>query len=325
MSSISRFQTKNALHFEERSKPKLDVHVLPPKRDLEIVHYGMPKCTDCAVILVFFNPAGSHRIVQNLLYVKQKLEIVNIPFFVGELAYNDAPFVFQPGTPNIFQFHSNSYMFSKENLIKCVLRRDAVKGYSKYVIMDCDVLFDTPDWIDGISTALDTYDVVQPFQYANMLNLKFKSITIKPSIVLSPAGGHTGYVWAFRRDWYERVGGIYEYALIGGGDTCLAHMAGINIEWKGGLYRSDLPPLGDSSRTWYLPYTIWHLPHGVIEKRRYVERNDTISRAMSALSICKLRDAVDVGADGLFEWKLQFRTHLNSVLLNYFKSREDDG
>jgi hypothetical protein len=328
MSSLSRLQSKNTLHYGSGSgkdKPKFIIPSPPPKRDLEMIHYAMPKCTDTVVILVFFNPAGSHRIVQNLLYIKQKLEIAHIPFFIGELAYNDAPYVFHPGTPNIFQFRGGSYMFAKENLISCMLRRDIVKGYSKYVIMDCDIVFDTPDWIDGISTALDSYDVVQPFQWANMLNLKFKSIMIKSSIVLNPVGGHTGYVWAFRRDWYDRVGGLYEYALIGGGDKCLAHIAGIHLEWNGGTYRSDLPPLGDSSRTWYLPYTIWHLPHGVIEKRRYVERNDTISRAMSALSISKLRDAVDVGADGLFEWKSPFRTHLNTVVLNYFKSREDDG
>jgi hypothetical protein len=329
MSSFSRLQSsKNIINSGKEYKFDLPATSIPLKRNLETIHYTTPKCADTVVIMVFFNPAGSHRIVQNLLYIKQKLETAHIPFFIGELAYNDAPHIFTAGgsgaPANIFQFRSSSYMFSKENLIQCVLRRDEVKVFPKYVIMDCDVIFDKPDWIDGISAALDSYDIVQPFQYANLLNLQFKSTLVKSSIVLNPVSGHTGYVWAFRRDWHERVGGIYEYALIGGGDKCLVHMAGIYLNLDSSPYKNDLPPLGDSSRTWYVPYTIWHLAHGVLEKRRYAEGANTLLRAMNTLSISKLRDAVDIGENGIFEWKPQFRTHLNALMLTYFKSREDD-
>jgi hypothetical protein len=215
-------------------------------------------------------------------------------------------------------------MFSKENLLNAMLAKDEVKAYSKYVIMDCDIVFDTTDWVDGTSVALDTYDIIQPYKYANLLNLKFKSIHVKPSITYIADTGHTGYVWAFRRDWYDRVGGLYEYALIGGGDTCLAVMCGFSFLSATRGYKDDIPS-SSLHKISYLPYTIWHLPHGQSEKRQYKERMDVIRLTMKSLQIDSLRNAVDRGTDGIFEWKSQYKTHLNSVLLNYFKSREDDG
>ena len=313
MSSWSR--TINVIRYE---KPVVQPDLLP-KRDLVHMTYATPKCTDTVVLMVFFNPAGSFRIIQNILYVKQQLAAASIPFFIGELAYNSAPH----SIPDAFQFRSSSYMFSKENLLNALLEKDEVKAYSKYVIMDCDIVFNTADWVDGISKALDTYDIIQPYQYANLLNLKFKSESVKPSVAFIPESGHTGYVWAFRRDWYDRVGGLYEYALIGGGDTCLAYMCGFTLLSARG-YKDDIPA-SFTLKLSYLPYTIWHLPHGQSVKRQYKERMDVIRITMKTLQIDRLRDAVDRGADGIFEWKPQYKTHLNSVLLNYFKSREDDG
>lgn len=325
MSSWSR--TTNIVPHNAIQREKPDITIIKPpsdmhaKRDLVNMVYVRPKCTDTAVLMVFFNPAGSFRILQNILYVKQQLAAASIPFFIGELAYNTAPHVI----PGAFQFRSSSYMFSKENVMNAMLAKDEVKAFSKYVIMDCDVVFDTPDWIDGISTALDTYDIIQPYKYANLLNLKFKSESVKPSIIFNRAFGHTGYVWACRRDWLDHVGGLYEYALIGGGDSCLAHMAGVTLSVLPKAYAHDLPPQGNLDKTSYLNYIIWHLPHGSLEKRQYKERGDLLIRTMANLRIDKLRNAVVRGADGTFEWKPEFQTQFNTLMLNYFKSREDDG
>lgn len=280
-------------------------------------------CADTAVLMVFFNPAQSFRIIQNLLYIKQKLDAAHIPYFIGELAYNDAPHVLTPAD-NVFQMRGTSYMFSKENIAQTMLLQTAVARYSKYVLLDCDVVFEDPGWIDSISTVLDTYDVVQPFTYVNQLNIKFKSDDVKTTIVKDNRGGHTGYAWAFRRDWWERVGGLYEYALIGGGDKCLAHMAGVELAWMPKPYVSDLPPRTETRLT-CLEGTIWHLPHGSLEKRKYIQRADTLSDAMRALRITCLRDAVERNHDGIFEWKDPYKSTMNALMLNYFKSREDDG
>ena len=295
---------------------------LTPKRDLPHVHYNVPVRADTAVLMVFFNPAQSFRIIQNLLYIKQKLEAAHIPYFIGELAYNDAVHMLTPAD-NVFQMRGTSYMFSKENIAQTMLLQTAVARYSKYVLLDCDVVFEDPTWIDSISTALDTHDVGQPFTYVNQLDIKFKSDVVKTSIVKDNRDGHTGYAWAFRRDWWERAG-LYEYALIGGGDKCLAHMAGVELAWLPKPYLADVPPRIET-RVNYLDGTIWHLPHGSLEKRKYVERAATLSDAMRSLRIARLRDAVERNHDGIFEWKSQYKATMNALLLNYFKSREDDG
>jgi hypothetical protein len=215
-------------------------------------------------------------------------------------------------------------MFSKENLLNAVLAKDELKVFSKYVIMDCDIVFDAHDWVDGISAALDTYDIIQPYQYVNLLNLQFKSDVVKASIAYESTVGHPGHVWAFRRDWLDCAGGLYEYALIGGGDKCLANTVGISRNITN-VYKDDIPSPNGTEKTSYLHYTIWHLPHGQHYKRRYIERMNMISSAMETLRINCLRNAVDRNSDGIFEWKPSFKTYLNNVLLHYFKSREDDG
>jgi hypothetical protein len=295
-----------------------------PKQDLPLdIVYHTPHSRDILVLLVFFNPAKSFRIIQNLLYIKQKLDVAHIPYCIGELVYGDTQSMF-PAAENIVVFRSDSYMFSKENIAQAMIVNHVGAGYSKYILMDCDVVFENPAWVDSISTVLDTYDVVQPFQYVNQLNLAFKSVSVKPSIA-SIAGGHTGYVWAFRRDWWERAGGLYEYALIGGGDKCLAHTAGLVLSWIAKPYIEDLPAPIVGTRISYLPGTIWHLPHGALEKRKYMERTHILADAMKSLGIDRLRNAVDRSASGILEWKPQYKPIMNALMLNYFKSREDDG
>jgi hypothetical protein len=307
---------------------KTPVIPYPPKKHLSHTVYSTPKVSDTVVILVFFNPAKSFRIIQNLLYIKQLLDSASIPYFIGELAGDKDSFVFPSGTPHIFQFRSGSHMFYKENLINCVISR--APEYAKYVILDADVIFDEPAWVDAISEALNTYSVLQPYQFVHQLNIRFQVETTKASLcytshTLGFSGGHTGYVWAFRRDWWLKNGGLYMYALIGGGDKCLAHQVGIEQEWIPKPYESDVGTRPTTVMTTYLPFTIWHLPHGSLLKRKYIERATTLQDTMRSLGIERLRDAVEVNSDGVFEWKARYKPVMNTLMLNYFNAREDDG
>lgn len=307
---------------------KVPVIPYPPKKHLVHVSYQTPKTSDTAVILVFFNPAKSFRIIQNLLYIKQLLESASIPYFIGELAAGDASHIFPTGMKHIFQFRSGSHMFFKENLINCVISR--APAYAKYVILDADVVFDEPAWVDAISEALNTYSVIQPYQFVHQLNIRFQVENTKASLCYTSQtfgynGGHTGYAWAFRRDWWDRNGGLYMYALIGGGDKCLAHSAGIELEWIPKPYESDVPERSLDVLTTYLPVTIWHLPHGSLLKRNYIERASRLQDTMRSLGIEHLRDAVETNADGVFEWKARYKPVMNTLMLNYFIGRDDDG
>ncbi len=329
MSSWSRTQkppTNVYVRSSVDSKSAEHKLALPLPRNLPHIHYDVPTRSDIAVLMVFFNPAQSFRIIQNLLYIKHLLDAAHIPYFIGELAYNDTPHALSPAD-NIFLMRGRSYMFAKENIVNVMLQKESVAAYSKYVLLDCDVVFDNPAWVDLTSTLLDSYNVLQVFTYVNQLSIKFKSEAVKSSIIMDAMNGHTGYAWAFRRDWLLSAGGIYEYALIGGGDKCLAHMAGVKLAWLPKPYEADVPsPLCEGSASVScVPGTIWHLPHGILEKRKYIERAGVLAGAMKTLRIEKLRDAVERNADGIFEWRAPYKPTMNTLMLNYFKSREDDG
>jgi hypothetical protein len=327
MSSWSRTRIQPQRQYKQAVTESIDTslhEVLPPKRDLIHIQYKKPVCIDTAVILVFFNPAKSFRIIQNILYIKQLLDNASIPYFIGEIAYNDEPHLFGSSNPNIFLYRSSSYMFSKENIIQCILKNEGLARFTKYVIMDSDILFDTSDWIDAISSSLDTYDIIQPYQYACRLNLEYKSDSIIPSIAFDPKNGHPGYVWAFRRDWWLRSGGLYEYALIGGGDAVFAYSLGLPTKAIPSVYLKDRLPLRVETSLSYLPFTIWHLAHGSILSRQYRERSDKLQNALKIINISSVHDAVIRTYEGILEWKPAYKNTLNAILLHYFTTRKDD-
>ena len=306
--------------------PKFPTMVFNP------VKYATPKCKDTAVILVLFNPTKSYRIVQNMLYVKHMLDEASIPYFIGEVATPGTIHTFS-AKENIFLFSSNSVMFFKENIINVVLNKPAVAAFSKYVILDSDVIFSERAWLDGISKELDICDVLQPYKFVNMLDISFMSTEAKISICSAAcvekehvSYSHTGYAWAFTRDWWEAHGGLYEYALIGSGDKCLAKQANLRVtipkQYVGfeKFYTSAVP-----AKVSFLPYAIWHLYHGSFVNRQYVKRNDLIIAGMAGAKIDVLENAVEKNADGILQWKLPYRHIMNHVLLEYFKGRQDDG
>ena len=322
----------NTIHYTSRQIKKIEpdffdresfqkTNELKGKKPI-ILPYSVPQKKDTAVILVFFNPTSSIRIQQNILYVVHQLKNASIPFFIGEICFMNEPSLFQE-SESVYIFRSNSYMFYKENLINQVIRKMAGEKYEKYVIMDADIIFENIDWVDKISDALDKYEVIQPFEYACKLEKNFTVDSVVITICKTENMGHPGYVWAFRRNWFERVGGLFEYALNGGGDTCFTYCFGIakNIHK---IYSYDISNIHQDTIFGYIPGFIYHLPHGIMEKRQYGSRIETLVTNTNKLGIHKLSDAVERNEQGIFEWKIQYRNYMNNILFTYFQNREDD-
>ena len=185
------------------------------------IKYDEPIVKDMAVILVYFNPNKSIRIIQNILLVKHSLEICNIPFYITELAFNDNPYIFNKSN-NIFQYRTSSYMFYKENLIYTSLQflPDTI---TKICTLDADVMFDNPKWYEIISTTLDTYNVCQPFTIVSRLKIDFTIEGSSYSCIECNNNYSTGYLWAFKKDWFLK-NGFFEYAFIGGADKIITYI-----------------------------------------------------------------------------------------------------
>jgi hypothetical protein len=287
---------------------------------LKHIVYTPPKCADTAVIIAFFNPTSSIRIQQNILYVLHQLKKATIPVFIGEVCFNDEPPFFQE-SDTTFIFKSTSYIFYKENIINQVISKIPADIFTKFIILDADIIFEELNWVDTVSVALDEYDILQPYNLAYRLNKSFLIEEVKFSVSKVEPTGHPGYAWAFRRDWFERAGGLYEYALIGSGDTCLAYMIGA-INSTHDIYKQDIQRI--PSKIGHMRGNIYHLPHGAKLKRQHSTRIYELERIMKDNRIQKLADITEKNADGILEWKQIYKDRMNLVILTYFKNRDDD-
>jgi hypothetical protein len=291
-------------------KPAVKKHV--KQFDLSSIRYNTPIRQDMVVLLAFFNPAHSFRIVQNVYTVKQLLELAHIPVYIGEVAYKDEPFALEP-SQTTYQYRTNSIMFYKENIMAQLIDK-LPDTFTKIVLLDADILFVDPDWYRKISDALDTCTVVQPFFRAFQLDMSFHLGNTKHSIFSDENNTHQGYVWAFQRSWLREYP-LFEHSLIGGGDTVLYNNV-INYRTA----RDEHRMLCD-----YVNIDILHLPHGTLQNRQYGSRHTMIQQMLSRHKLATISDAVDRTSDGIFEWNPSYRSDMNEVLLTYFQNRDDDG
>jgi hypothetical protein len=302
-----------------RTPRPLPIPVLYNK--LKPIRYETPTCTDTAVILVFFNPVASIRIQQNIVYVLHQLKEANIPVFIGELIFNsDTPLFTESET--VFHYKSTSYMFYKENIINLVIRRKELESFTKFVILDADIVFAESNWLDRVSNALEECEILQPYATAYTLDKKFVSNLARDSVCKTPNTGHVGYAWAFRRDWFERVGGLFDLALTGGGDMCLTYMIGASDTTQD-VYKPDISRFVDS-KIGYVRTSIFHLPHGLPSKRQLESRIENLAQTLRSLNLKRISDAVVRNSDGIIEWKPQYKNLMNTLIQTYFKTRDDD-
>ena len=290
--------------------------------NLSSIRYSKPEQQDMAVLLAFFNPAKSFRIVQNLYTVKQLLEMAQIPVYIGEVAYNEEPFVLS-SSPTTHQYRTSSIMFYKENIMAQLIKM-LPESFTKVVLLDADILFADPEWYRKVSEALDTHDVVQPYSKAMQLDVAFNVSNTKTSILSNLENNHEGYAWAFKRDWLTKYP-LFEYALVGGGDTMVYHSLS-NYTKPITFYSNDVSKTIDKLPfTNYVNVEIIHLPHGNLNNRQYGSRYEIMRSLMITFNITNLSNAVYRTPDGIFEWLPQYREKINGSLLAYFIGRNDDG
>ena len=276
-----------------------------------------------AVGIVIFNPAKTKRMIMNYLYVVNEMRSQGIPVFTLELCFGSAC----PEIADSIVVRGNSHMFHKERLCR-ILEEEIPASYRKLAFLDADIVFDRTDWYSETSKLLNTHDVVQPFEECTWLDLTYKNSMLKRKTVLqmdSPIWSwefHPGFAWAFRRDWYKKVG-FYDYAVTGSGDTLSS------AAWLGKTFPANFKSLPESlqpsysefrmkprPRITYLKGNINHLYHGSRENRKYVERHSILNSKYDIRTITRLN------RDGVFEWT---EPHIwNPKLLDYFVKRNDD-
>jgi hypothetical protein len=153
------------------------------------------------------------------------LDQAEIPLFTAECIIGETPQLIAEPT---LLTRSNSSLFYKEQLFN-MLEKKIPSNYTKLIFMDSDLIFTIPDWVDVISKKLDICSAVQPFSKALYLdsseNVFYKLISYGRYIDIvgsSTKGGQPGFCWAFNRNFLNNIGGFFDKAIIGAGDTAIS-------------------------------------------------------------------------------------------------------
>jgi hypothetical protein len=236
-------------------------------------------------------------------------------------------------------------LWVKENLINIGFQQlPPTWEYGAWV--DRDIVFCNPHWVDETIEQLQRCDMVQPWKECCYLNdlyehdpLEFGEWQVaKKELAYSfcsievakrkdpsapPAGfSHPGQAWAIRRDFFEKIGGLYDLSILGNGD---------GIVMYGILGRIDHPAiqlLGKTAvafarllsdcRIGYSSGLILHYFHGPLAKRGYMSRLDIYRKHKFDPITFLYRD----------ENNVLCLTEKGSVMAlearNYFSSREED-
>jgi hypothetical protein len=298
---------------------------------------------DIGIILAYYSPCNFKLPRANLLKVVNQFVAAEYPVVVVEAVMPGAdPLTELPPQVIHKQIQASviNTLFLKENLYNIGAE---LLDKLKLVFIDADLEFSRPDWLIATSDLLEEYDVVQPFSNAvwrdrdNLTHLIDRRCAAYCTINGDHPHGdfyHPGFSWAFRREFFDAIGGWYENHPTGSGDTCfwfalddrMPRMSAIDY-WQNcnnlfattntfSAYRNRV--LSYQPRLSYLKNNAaLHLWHGTREKRQYLSRN------IDYLPPLVNNDyPVKRGPNGLMAW-LDEKDAVKC--LQYFQSREEDG
>ena len=301
---------------------------------------------DLWIVTCYFNPQSYATRLENYRRFKAVLERSGARLVTVECAFDNQAFVL-PG-PNVIGVRARDVLWQKERLLNLAIST-LPSECRKVAWLDCDVLFQNPNWLVHASKLLDRFALVQPFQEVALLargqvSCSAESVGVAESFASvfrsEPKNyligdfwrhGHTGFAWAARRELLAGRG-LYEFCVAGGADHLMAHAAcgdwdspcidrGVVgsshknhfRQWAAQFYK------GTRGRIGYVPGTILHLLHGGQRNRMKTERHVELA----AFEFDPDRD-IRIGHSGALEWNSP-KPQLHCWLRDYFARRMEDG
>jgi hypothetical protein len=273
------------------------------------------------------------------------IEDVGAILYTVEAAYGDRDFaVTDAANPRHIRLRTHHEVWHKENLINIGVSR--LPADWKYVAwIDADVQFVRPDIVTETIHQLQHFSVVQMFAHATDLGPKHEPLKSFEGFVAqwmrhrqSQAGmeqysvWHPGYAWACRRDAWDQLGGLIDFAIVGSADRYMA------CALIGEIAQSLSPDLVRACPTYsewcfewqaraetyvrrnvgFIDGLLLHYFHGAKKKRGYFNRS-------AILWNNKFDPARDIKRDWQGVWQLSDRKpDLRDELRAYFRSRDED-
>ena len=300
------------------------------------------------VIIVISNPclyAKRYSLMRE--FVKRfEEEEENVNLFVVELIYAGQRFIVtDKNNKNHLQIKTDVPIWHKENMINLGVKYLLPANYKAFAWIDADIEFDSSTWaLDTLKILNGCKDVVQVFSHCVDMDADKDNLKISNSFGYCFSKGksynvktnngnnywHPGFAWAMTRKVYERVGGLFDKAILGSGDLVMA-IAFINkIEQSAADhykdysedYQNNMLEFQKKAKTFrlgYVPGVIRHHYHGTKENRQYGERWKTLVKFNYSPA-----KHITYDAEGILIPTAEFPEEFKTDILNYFKERKED-
>ncbi len=264
-----------------------------------------------------------------------------------------------PDNPRHIQVNATSELWYKENMLNLAIQH--LPSDWKYVAwLDADIEFVRPDWVFETIHLLQHYDIIQMFSQATDLDPQYKVLSgVRDGIISSwrhnkcgplsqphdeynydgikgysngARSKHPGYAWAARRDAFDKLGGLIDWAVVGSADW---HMATALIgQVEESLPHALVEACPDYAKwcvNWqqravelikynvgYMDGLVFHHWHGKKTDRKYADR-------WRILVDNKFNPMSDLKKDWQGLWQLSGNNHkLRDDLREYLALRNED-
>lgn len=297
---------------------------------------------DLNVIAVVSNPVRYQSRYRLFREFEQRMLRAGVTLWVVEAAFGERDHaVTDQANPRHIQIRCDDEIWLKEAMINVAASRLPLQ--TKYLgWVDADVEFVKQDWAMETLHALQHYNTVQPYSHAidlgpnhEMLQqhrgfcYRHRTEGQRPDDRYNGPDMHPGYAWFWRRDSWDAVGGMIDFAICGAGDR---HMAmglvgagaasvspGLHpsymrkvLEWQSRASDCVKRNIG------YVPGTLLHHFHGHKVDRRYHDRWTILQRN-------RYDPDTDITRDSLGMIRLRGnKPQLRDDLQAYFRARQED-
>jgi len=231
-----------------------------------------------------------------------------------------------------------AFLWHKERLLN-IGARVLPDSYTHVVWADSDVIVG-PDWAAAVRAAFKRAAIVQCFSSA-VYRTETGSRSLPQASALCPgAGGVLGGCWGAERSLYTSGPGLFDMALVGGGDGILACELPDESPLPSATWLVDLPPMLAKSWSdpllaeldqWRAAVRHWMagkravaaeaaveiLLHGPIRDRHYIDRQSLLAGADPTRHLVREPDRV-------FRWSAEGLADVEPGIRGYFYQRRED-
>jgi hypothetical protein len=310
------------------------------------------------VICVMSNPCNYKRRVELAkIFINHMLQTKDVVLYVVECIYphlNQTYQITEENTPNHLQLTATSILWTKENMINVAVKKLLPADYKAFAFIDADLHFNNENWAQETLRALNSCDILQPFTDGYNLNQnnkidrnskmlysicylwqnyrKPKKTTNLDIYYLKDRSElwHPGWAWAMTRTAYEKMNGIYDMAIIGGGDSILAKSIMLkdymntktpyircSLAFRKSLYDYQQKCLG--LKVGYVQGTLFHFYHGSLQNRQYTSRWDLLNLYQYNPYL-----HLKINECGMYQGSQLFPKQLQNCIIQYFNDRNED-